>query len=122
MIKKNDIILLVIILMLGIGTFLFMKFIKEDGDKVIIKVDGQVYKELPLDEDTTFKIEGPGSSYNTLLIQDGYVDMIDASCPDKLCVEQHKIHKSGESIICLPNRVVIEMDSKVESDLDGIAN
>ena len=46
--------------------------------------------------------------------------MQDASCPDQLCVDQNEISYDKESIICLPNKVVVTVTSDIESDLDGI--
>ena len=46
--------------------------------------------------------------------------MKEASCPDQLCVDQNEIYFDKESIICLPNKVVITVVSDVESDVDGI--
>ena len=119
--KKNDIILIATILIVAIISFFVLHNIKKEGEKVIIQVNGEVYKELPLSKNTTYRIEQEDGSYNTLVIEDGYARMIDASCPDKLCVQQHKIQKSKESIVCLPNKVVIEIESNLESDFDAIA-
>ncbi|MDF2951880.1 MAG: putative rane protein [Anaerocolumna sp.] len=93
--KKNDIYLVGIILIIAIGAFIIINATKKDGDKVIIEVDNKVYKELPLD---------------------------DANCPDKLCVDQKNAEYNGESIICLPNRVVVKVQSSKESSVDSIAN
>ena len=46
--------------------------------------------------------------------------MLDASCPDQLCVDQNEISFDKESIICLPNKVVLTVISDTESDVDGI--
>lgn len=50
------------------------------------------------------------------------VDMTDADCPDGLCVNQRPISSDGESIICLPNQVVVQIVSQDESELDAVAN
>ena len=48
--------------------------------------------------------------------------MVEASCPDKLCVNQKAVSKNNESIICLPNKVIVEVDSSENSDLDAVTN
>ena len=55
-------------------------------------------------------------------IKDGEADMISADCPDKLCVHQKAISKDGESIICLPNQVVVEIESSESSEYDAVTN
>ena len=47
--------------------------------------------------------------------------MTKADCPDKLCVNQNAVSKNGESIICLPNKVVVTVDSSENSEFDAVA-
>lgn len=120
--KRNDLILAGVILVVAIAAFLFLNFIKKEGNTVIVKVDGKVYKEFPLEVDTTYEIEGVNGGTNLLVIEDGHADIVEASCPDMDCVDQMQIDKDGETIVCLPNKVVIEIDSDAQSDIDAIAN
>ena len=46
----------------------------------------------------------------------------EASCPDKICVNHKRIQKSGETIICAPNKVVVEIKSKSKNEIDAISN
>ena len=48
--------------------------------------------------------------------------MTDADCPDQLCVHQKAASKNHESIICLPNKVVVEVNGNKESEFDAVAN
>ena len=48
--------------------------------------------------------------------------MTDADCPDQLCVHQKAASKNHESIICLPNKVVVEVDGSEEREFDAVAN
>ena len=58
--------------------------------------------------------------YNLLMISDGTAFVSDADCPDKLCVKQRAISRNGESIICLPHKLVIRIVAKEESRLDAV--
>ena len=121
-INKNDIILTVIILAICVCFFAaYMIFNHKSGSYVQIHVDGKLYKELPLNKDTTITIEGTGGT-NTLNIHNGYADMTDADCPDKLCVRQKKTHNSGETLVCLPHKVVVTVVSDKKGNLDGVAS
>ena len=64
---------------------------------------------------------GDGDVTNTLVIKGGVADMTSADCPDHLCVKQKAISKEGESIICLPNKVVVTVKSNMKSDIDSIS-
>lgn len=43
-------------------------------------------------------------------IKDGYADCTEADCRDGLCVNQKKISKVNETIVCLPHKVIIEIE------------
>ena len=48
------------------------------------------------------------------------VTMIEATCPDHYCMKQKAVDEHGGSIICLPNKVVIEGENTAEdSDSDS---
>ncbi len=122
MIKKNDFILIGIILVLGIAFIIFINLTKKEGSKVVITVNGEEYDTLSLEEDTTYTVKGKDGSYNTFIIKDGYVDMLEASCPDEICVKHKKIHYNNETIVCLPNKVVLEVKDSVDNSVDAVAN
>lgn len=120
--KRNDIILIAIILILGIGLFGFMYMNKKEGGKVEISIKGEVVKELPLNEDTTYTIEDTDGHKNVLVIKDGYATIKSASCPDQVCVYQKDIHYNGESLICLPNQVMIRVIDGEKQEMDSVVN
>lgn len=120
-IKKNDIVILTIcIIVFGLGT-LAVLFFPGDGDMVSVSVDGEVVSTYSLSQDGEYPIEGYNKGENTLLIEDGKARIIYANCPDKLCVNQKAISSSNETICCLPNRVIVEIISDSENEVDAIA-
>jgi len=120
--KKNDLYLVAGILILVLVSFLFIQFYKSEGSKVLITIDGKEYKTFSLNEDTVYTIQHEDGQWNTFEIKGGYVKMLEASCPDKLCVKHKKIHYDNESITCLPNKVVLRIIGGEENDVDAIAN
>lgn len=121
--KKADKYLIIGILTVALLSFLGIKiFMGGSDDKILITIDGQRYKEVELNKNQTILIEIPKEEgRNTLEIKDGYAKMIDSNCPDHLCEQQHRISKKGETIICLPNKVVVEVKSNEEPQIDGVA-
>lgn len=89
-------------------------------DQVIVTIDLQPYGVYDLNKNGEYTVTN-GSHTNTFKVEDGYVKMIDANCNDKLCLSQGKIHTNREMIICLPNKMIIEIENNVESELDGVA-
>lgn len=110
--KKRDIILLLSIILLGVIMLAQGKLTAEKGDTVVITLDGNLYREYPLDTDTEIDINGT----NTAKIENSSVYMKTASCPDHLCIHQGKISDSSKKIVCLPNKVTIEVTKKSEID------
>lgn len=115
--RKNDWILIVAVLVVAtawLGIHFFQP--TQDTGTVVVSIDGEEYGSWPLSEDCTVEIEGT----NQLLIKDGKADMIWADCPDQLCVHQKAITREGESIICLPNKVVVSIAGGQEREVDAV--
>lgn len=87
---------------------------------VRIYLDSRLVAELPLSEDAEYVLRD-GANENTIEISGGRARISGANCPDGYCVKQGFIDKDGESIICLPHRVVVELEAAQESGLDAIA-
>lgn len=121
-IGRNDIIFITILVVavLGVAGFFYLRP-QETGAQVIVTVDGEVYGIYALAEDQEIPIVTEGVTTNLLVIQDGKADMTEADCPDKLCVHQRAISKNNETIVCLPNKVVVQVTGSEESGFDSIA-
>lgn len=120
--RKNDIYLIIalIFLFLIISARFFLS--QDNGSYVRVSIDGKYDVSFPLSKDIEYVIGGYNGGVNTLVISDGYAFIKDSSCPDHLCENMGKISKTGQSVICLPNRVVIEITgSDNEDEYDVIA-
>ena len=117
---KNDIIfvsaLLSVILVAVLGMLLFRSF----GDTVTVTVDGKTFGEYSLDQNRSVEIKTE-YGFNLLVIKDGKAYVESASCPDGICSAHKPISYDGESIICLPNKVVVHIDKQDASAPDIIS-
>lgn len=105
--KKGDWILIAVILAIsGLLYVGYRAFYSAPPLEVEISVDGTVIKTLPLNQDTELTVEGWNGGTNHVIIRDGKVRVSEASCPDKICVNQGTIERTGEAIVCLPNRMI----------------
>ena len=106
---RNDIILIAAILLVAAVGLLYLFVFRSGGDTVRVTVDGELYGVYSLSEDITEDIiTGKDSSnFNRLIIRDGKAYVESASCPDGICVSHRPIYRNGESIVCLPNKVVV---------------
>lgn len=116
--RKNDIILLIGFLFVGIILVFFVNMHSKDGGSVDIQVDGEVVASYKLSDDCEVPLNYNG--YNLLRIESGQARIIKADCPDKLCTQQRRISRSGETITCLPNRTVIKISEGDEREFDGV--
>ena len=107
--KRNDIILAAAILIIAVAGLLFVNATKENGSSVVVKIDGVEKYKYSLEENITQEIiTGDNGEYtNTLVIKDG-----NANCPDGICVEHREISYVGETIVCLPHKVVVEVQKE----------
>ena len=115
---KRDIILVLSMVIIAAAAFLIINFaVKKDGSYAVIKVDGNVIKTLDLNSgETTIEVNGYQGGVNKVVINDGKVSMTEADCPDELCVKTGKISRVGETIVCLPHRVVVEIKGSQDDD------
>ena len=116
--KKNDYILLAVILAIAAASLFIYQYTGNGQDGFVrVTVNGDLYGTYSLDDEHEVLI---GDSVR-LMISDGCADVVEALCPDQICVKQKAISKGGESIICLPNQVMIEIIGAKEAELDAVA-
>lgn len=120
--KKADFIVIGAVLVVAAVMLIFLYGVNSNsGAYVQIEVDGQVTETLSLDEDTEKKIVTENGT-NTLVISDGKAQMTETDCPDGICKNHKPINRNGESIICLPHKVVITVVNQVDDDeIDAVA-
>lgn len=122
-IKKMDILIIFGLLLLSFTPHLiFAKTISKNNNYTYasIKISGKHYDNIDLynnDREKELKLNLPFGE-NTLLIKDNSIKMKDANCNDSLCVKQGAISKVGQTIICLPHELIIE----IKGDESGSSN
>lgn len=119
MIKKADIILAAVLIIAGLAMSYILSFGQETGSRVEIYSDGELYGVYALDEDREITVAKDGHT-NVIAIRDGSVYMKSADCSGHDCISQGSISKTGQSIICLPGRVVAQITGG-SSELDAVA-
>ncbi len=118
--KKKDWILIIVVLCVAGCAYLSHQLLRNTGaGEVIVKVNGELTGTYSLNEDQEVEIN-QGS--NILEIKNGRADMLEADCPDQLCVHQKAVSASNENIICLPNKVIVEIRFRTDSQIDMVAN
>lgn len=95
---------------------------KFDEQYVEIQVEGKFYKRVPLTNyNETLKIKSKLGT-NIIRIANGIVSVSEADCPDKICIKDGSIRYPGQILVCLPNKVVVEIKGENIRELDDIAH
>lgn len=111
----RDIVLVILLVVLAGGMYIGNRIMNHKPAVIVeVSVDGVVVEELDLSKDTEFVVKGYQGGTNTLVIEDGQVYITDATCPDKICIHQGKINRSGEMIVCLPNLMIAKIVGEEE--------
>ena len=120
--NKNDIILIGALFLSALLVFVGVLLFRTPGKKVLVSIDGVATVSFDLSQQKSYLIEGYNGGSNMLIIENGQAWVVDSTCPDHLCEKMGKISNVGESIICLPNRVTVEIigDSDDEPEYDAI--
>ncbi|WP_068782849.1 NusG domain II-containing protein [Paenibacillus phocaensis] len=116
--KRGDILLIGLIVAVAL-VFLVPRWLDDssennhnNGERVArITVDGKLFKTVQLTgEEQTVDIETEYGS-NILKVHDYGIEMIDADCPDKVCLTFGFIDRNGGTIVCLPHKLMVEVVS-----------
>ena len=127
--RRNDLILAGTILLISAVLWCFISLSGKTGGVITVRVDGQIYGTYPLDEDRKIVIEPHpvkgedreagtknASWRNVLKIRSGQASITEADCPDLICVHHRPISRQGESIVCLPHKVVVEVTGEKSAE------
>ena len=117
--NRNDKLLIAGMLLAAALFFAFFgTWSRETGSTAVIIVDGETMDTVPLTKDGDYSVEGLlGESI--IRIRDGAVTMEQAPCPDQICVKHSRIRYSGEQIVCLPGRIIIEIQGGTQTQTNG---
>ncbi len=110
--RRNDIILVAVILLLAAAGIAIFLLARESGERVVVMLDGEVFAEYSLSDSVTAEIPSgiEGKNRNRLVIADGKAWVSEADCPDLICARHKPISHEGETIVCIPNRLVISIE------------
>lgn len=108
-IRGMDIAVILVIFMLGsvmlIYNLVTLSGVESSHKVVVITKNLKEVERFDLNQDRMVEIEG----YGVLSIKSGRARVLHANCRDQICVHTNDITHEGEAIICLPNKIIIEI-------------
>ncbi len=121
---KYDIVLISTIAVLALLLYFLFGYVfsLESASSVQITVDGELYGEYKFSQITDEKIIDVNTEFgrNTVIIDKGGAYVSYADCPDKVDVYSGRITNPGQIIICVPNRLSVQILGD-KSDVDVVA-
>ena len=120
--KKNDILLIISLSFLSLAAIIGVRWIQKKSTiqpVAVVMIEKEEYKKYPLNKNITEKIQLSTGEYNILEIRNGKADIIEASCPDQICVHHRSIELNQENIVCLPHQLVVEIQNGKEQIIDS---
>ena len=127
--KIGDFFVYLFVLVLIGGSFLGLYSLKVNAAQLQAEIllDGKLVTVIPLSpgmETKEIRVDAGQGRYNTVRVAAESISIKEANCPDQICVRWGSIDKPGQTIVCLPHRVVVKITGGVEdiSELDDIAS
>jgi len=123
--KKGDMII-ILVLVAAVLSWLVVNKLGESEDvrQVVIETNGSVYKTIPMSKGMKLQnihIELENGNYIDIVVDENGAYVKDVECPDKVCQKTGLVSRVGQSIVCLPNKVVVYIEGKTESDVDDVS-
>ena len=108
---RNDIIMICaifVIIAIALAVYLITR---SEGNTVTVQIGNDIHSSYPLDCDTVVTLYSEDSEqFNVMVISNGKVSISDASCPDLICAHHRPIENGGDTIVCLPNKVIVTIE------------
>jgi len=115
MLTLADKILIGGLVVLTLLSFPVIRHFQHEGSVVVIEVDGELVGNFSLEEDRFIPVDGKLGTTKVEIVGNG-VRVLDSPCPHKVCVKSGTISRSGETLVCLPNGVVIRIEGEPSVD------
>lgn len=123
--KRGDLVVVLVLAIAVISWFGISKLGEEKNERqIVIETNGNVLKKIPMEDGMKLQdihINLENGKYIDLAVDENGVYVKDVICPDKLCQKTGLVSKVGQSIVCLPNKVVAYVEGKSESEVDDVS-
>ncbi|WP_028543831.1 NusG domain II-containing protein [Paenibacillus taiwanensis] len=129
--KRGDLILIGVVIVAALAFFVPKWLFQNQSENMHnanvyaeISVDGKLFKKVKITKEEQLIPVKTDHGLNVLKVHDGGIEMFDADCPDKVCLSFGFVTRAGDTIVCLPHRVLVELKSESgeESDLDAVVS
>ncbi|MFI3168049.1 MAG: NusG domain II-containing protein [Bacillota bacterium] len=121
LISLPDVIIITAVILVALFVLFFVATDKTQNPQYNIYVENELYQTGSLSESAEIQIPTTDGGYATLIVEDGAIHMHDGNCADGLCEKQGEISTSASRIICLPNKIVVEITGGESGEIDAVS-
>ena len=117
-------ILFVLILSI-LSVYIFKTYFSKPGTIAVVTQNGVPIHRIDLSlVETPYEIVVPADDdgYNTLAIQKNQIQIVDADCPDKLCIKTGPLSHTGDISVCLPHGLMVEIQEGEAREIDSLSH
>lgn len=114
-----DKMLVAVLVLLSAASFLLAGLTAKSGEYALISVHGQPALRKPLHRDDLFIVTG-AAGRAVIEIREGSIRVLDSDCPQKFCVRQGRIHRVGEIVVCVPNKITVWIEGQRPNPFDAV--
>ena len=114
-INKHELILILVIVIISSIFILINNLTSKKGNIAKVYYDSKLIKTIDLNKNDTYIVKGYNGDVK-IVVKDNKIKVDEENSPKHLCSKQGYISKSYETIICLPNKIVIEIDDDINID------
>lgn len=118
--KNNKVAVIILAVIVIISFVSIICFNTKDGGYAFIYQDGNLLEVIELENDTTYQVLNNNEITNIIAIENGYAYMKEANCKDHTCIHMGKIKHNNQSIVCLPNKVIITIQNNDNINYDSV--
>lgn len=118
------ILLLILLLTVSAGRLLYSGSKASKALYANVYLQGELLTSINLHTVTqayTFTVETPDGGYNLIDVKPGAIAVLDADCPDKLCVLSGYADSALLPVICLPHGLIIRLETDTSATPDAIS-
>lgn len=121
--KRLDLILIIFYILAAVVVGIWSLSPDTGQKQVVISHQNELYGTYPLPspEEKIIVIDEDGH-YNKIRIAGDGVAIVEANCPDQLCVKDGEKSKPGDILVCLPNQLLVEIEGVESDEIDFISH
>ena len=117
-IRRGDFIIAALIIGLGLFTLNFLP--DHTGEMAYVYLDDILIARYSLSNNTGEKLVHGKEGSVQLKIDESGIRVSKSRCPSRICMRMGSINRQSQSIICIPNHILITIGENNNQDPDGI--